>query len=97
MTIRIERGYARFDNGKVYAEVSVHPGGHLQIMDWRALEERKGHSEAALRELRDEWRIIEVIDATPWALEFWLKMKARGLVDKVRVMGESDEQRTLNG
>ncbi len=44
---------------------------------------RKGLGEMALKFLRPKFKRIMVTEICPQALPFWLKMKERGLVDKL--------------
>lgn len=83
--LRRERGFLTFDDGLVHAELQEGPDGSLEIWDWYSVEERRGHTLAALQWLRDQgYSRIVVIDATAEAMPYWEHMRAKGLVDEVR-------------
>ena len=78
------RGYHRYEDNSVFADVSL-KGGVMVIQDWYSAVEGQGHSRRALEWIvgEGEVRRVEVVDAADKAMPFWRRMFDVGLVDQV--------------
>ena len=79
-----ERGFLKFDDGRVHAELERASADLAVIWDWLSVHEGRGCSAQALRWIRAQgFTFIDVVDATKDALPFWRHMQTRGLVNQV--------------
>lgn len=78
------RGYHRYEDNSVFADVSLRDGV-IVIQDWYSAIEGKGHSRRALEWITGEGEVsrVEVVDAADKSMPFWRRMFDVGLVQQV--------------
>jgi hypothetical protein len=78
-----ERGFWRYDDGRVHGEIEVPGSGSLTISDWFSATEGRGNTKAALTWIRGQgYTTIAVEQVTDKAADYWAHMFECGLIDR---------------
>jgi hypothetical protein len=90
-----EPGFFRWvsSDGTVVAQIHPQPGG-VVVYDFGVDRgpHSQGHGVRALRELKERFGPVTVMDPVPGSVGFWDKMKDRGFVDRVEGFSRNPEE-----